>query len=138
MNTQSIELVIAKYQEDVSWADSLNPLIKKTIYDKGDSKSDNALPNVGRESHTYLHHIITQYDNLADLTIFSQGASHEDINPTRRDIFIHMINTLAGNLPALLKKDGFCIDASFSELANMGKIRGIFRPIIFKSIKVTL
>ena len=110
MNTQSIEIVIAKYQEDVSWADSLNPLIKKTIYDKGDPKSDNALPNVGRESHTYLHHISSQYDNLSDLTIFSQGASHEDINPSRPDIFIHMINTLAGSLSLLLKKDGFYMD----------------------------
>ena len=31
------------------------------------------LPNVGRESHTYLTHIVTQYDDLSDYTIFFQG-----------------------------------------------------------------
>jgi len=28
---------------------------------------------VGRESHTYLHHIVSNYDNLADWTVFSQA-----------------------------------------------------------------
>ena len=32
------------------------------------------LPNVGRESHTYLHHIVNNYDKLADWTVFSQAS----------------------------------------------------------------
>ncbi len=32
------------------------------------------LPNVGRETHTYLHHIVSRYDSLADWTVFSQAA----------------------------------------------------------------
>jgi len=35
------------------------------------------LPNEGRESDTYLHHIIKNYDNLADLTIFTQAEPHK-------------------------------------------------------------
>jgi hypothetical protein len=31
------------------------------------------LPNVGREGQTYLHHIVHNYHNLADITFFSQG-----------------------------------------------------------------
>jgi hypothetical protein len=33
------------------------------------------LPNVGRESHTILWHIVTNYDRLANLTVFSQGSA---------------------------------------------------------------
>jgi hypothetical protein len=32
------------------------------------------LNNVGRESHTYLHHIIANYDNLAKVTLFIPGS----------------------------------------------------------------
>ena len=31
------------------------------------------LPNVGRESHTWLYHMINNYDSLDDLTLFVQG-----------------------------------------------------------------
>lgn len=31
------------------------------------------LPNVGREGHAYLFHIINNYHNLADITFFLQG-----------------------------------------------------------------
>ena len=31
------------------------------------------LPNVGRESQTFLHHIVTNYDQLADWTVFTQA-----------------------------------------------------------------
>jgi hypothetical protein len=75
MNT---EIVIARYNENLNWIEQLDNNIKITIYNKG--KNDIkypfiTLPNVGRESHTYLYHIIKNYDNLADLTIFCQGDS---------------------------------------------------------------
>ncbi len=31
------------------------------------------LPNVGREAHTYLQHLVSHYDELAEHTIFCQG-----------------------------------------------------------------
>ena len=33
------------------------------------------LPNVGREVHSYLYHIIENYDKLADVTIFLPGSA---------------------------------------------------------------
>lgn len=60
-------LVIARYNEDVDWAKDYNNI----IYNK--QSGDNLLPNVGREAHTYLYHIINNYDNLDDITIFLQG-----------------------------------------------------------------
>jgi hypothetical protein len=38
-------------------------------------KSVQRLPNVGRESHTYLHHIITNYESLPELLLFLPGNS---------------------------------------------------------------
>jgi hypothetical protein len=71
------EIVIARYQEDVSWADGRSAI----IYNKGLTVQTNAkqflLPNVGREAHTYLHHIIHSWHHLADTTLFTQaGLDH--------------------------------------------------------------
>jgi hypothetical protein len=33
-----------------------------------------SLPNVGRESHSYLTHIIRNWDDLAEWTVFTQGS----------------------------------------------------------------
>ena len=78
------EIIIARYNEDLSWLKKIPKDIKITIYNKGlddieQMKTLNydiiKLPNVGRESHTYLYHIINNYDNLAHKTIFCQGDS---------------------------------------------------------------
>lgn len=72
------ELVIARYNEDLSWLEKIPKDIKITIYNKGldDIEYDFIkLQNIGRESHTYLYHIINNYNNLAEQTIFCQGDS---------------------------------------------------------------
>jgi hypothetical protein len=67
------EIVISKYNENIEWTFPYKHLI--TIYNKSDIFLENSikLPNVGRESHTFLYHIITNWDNLADKTLFTQG-----------------------------------------------------------------
>jgi hypothetical protein len=69
---KSVQLVVARYHEDIRWLKRFLPL-SSIVYDKGDPHGPDALPNVGREAHTYLHHIITHYDDLADITVFLQG-----------------------------------------------------------------
>jgi hypothetical protein len=73
-----IEIVISCYNENIKWLDAKD--LEKyrdciTIYNKGPNKIKNSisLKNVGRESHTYLYHIINNYDNLANRTVFFQG-----------------------------------------------------------------
>jgi hypothetical protein len=78
-----IEIIIARYNEDLSWLKKIPKSIKITIYNKGldDIEIPGVkyniikLPNIGRESHTYLYHVIQNYDNLSDKTIFCQGDS---------------------------------------------------------------
>jgi len=74
-----MELVIARYNENLDYLDS-EPFSKfrQIIYNKGPAldtpKRVVNLENVGRESHTYLYHIIQNYDNLADVTYFLPGS----------------------------------------------------------------
>ena len=76
----SVRLVIAKYKEDVTWTNKIKEH-KITVYDKSDSPIINSikLPNIGRETHTFLHHIVENYDNLDDVTVFLQGNPFEHI-----------------------------------------------------------
>jgi len=71
MSQKYIEYVVARYNESINWVES----DYTTIYNKGLSgiPHEVLLPNVGREAHTYLYHIVTNYDNLAEITIFTQG-----------------------------------------------------------------
>ncbi len=69
------EIVVARYKENVKWLESISNRqnLKVTVYNKFFNES-NFLPNEsGREAHTYLHHIYTNYDSLADYTIFTQA-----------------------------------------------------------------
>jgi hypothetical protein len=75
MNVNSTEVVIARFNEDISWIKNINSNIKKTIYNKGsdyliDTKQ---LPNIGRESDTFLRHILENYSRLSEYNIFLQG-----------------------------------------------------------------
>lgn len=76
MGGPSIELVVAHYHESLNWLRRVPATIQKTVYSKSDtlpSIPNVSLPNVGREAHTYLYHLVTRYDSLADFTIFCQG-----------------------------------------------------------------
>lgn len=70
-----VELVVARYQEDLAWTRNVPADVRVTVYNKGGPLTVRArtLPNVGREAHAYLWHIVNQYDALAPLTVFTQG-----------------------------------------------------------------
>lgn len=60
------QVVVAKYDEDISWTKKYRNV---KVYDKlrGD------LPNIGRESHTYLTYIVENYHRLPEVVFFTQG-----------------------------------------------------------------
>lgn len=77
---KTLEIVVARYNENLDWLKDIKKSkdIKITVYNKGNDDITVPfipLPNIGRESHTYLYHIINNYENLADQTIFCQGDS---------------------------------------------------------------
>ena len=77
-----VEIVLSRYNEDIGWSNVYSSI--RTIYDK--SNESNLLPastpgklirlpNLGRESHTYLWHIVNNYNKLGDITVFSQASA---------------------------------------------------------------
>lgn len=68
------QIVVARFCENLDW---LAPLMHRAyVYNKGipNDKATVQLPNIGREAHTYLTHIVSFYDTLAPVTVFIQGA----------------------------------------------------------------
>jgi hypothetical protein len=86
VNTEAgVEVVVAHFNEDLHWLAKLAQKEAKdvliSVYSKGSDivpdlpvevKAER-LPNVGRESHTYLSHIVKNYDQLSDWTVFTQA-----------------------------------------------------------------
>lgn len=67
------KIVVARYNENIEW---LTPELHNCIiYNKGEPLHMNEiqLPNVGRESETYLRYIITNYHALPDIVVFTQA-----------------------------------------------------------------
>lgn len=80
-----LELVVARYQEDLAWVRRVPAAWRVTVYDKGgDAAGALPLPNLGREAHTYLQHIVTRYDALADVTVFCQGRPFDHVPDLQR------------------------------------------------------
>jgi len=71
-NPQEICIVVARFYESVEWLKAYADIA--IVYNKGspikESLKVDKLGNIGREGHTYLHHIITQYNSHTDYTIF--------------------------------------------------------------------
>src|SRR5579864_9548182 len=72
------QAVIARYKEDIDWVGQLK--IPYVIYNKGQDSGClrpkyNVVdrPNFGRESETFLHHIIENYEKLPDYLVMLQG-----------------------------------------------------------------
>jgi hypothetical protein len=93
INNNNIEIIIARYNEDLEWLNDEKfnkyPVI---IYNKGvnDSfykppllKEIVNLPNIGVCDHTYLYHIIKNYNNLPNVTIFLPGSCMDGIKKNR-------------------------------------------------------
>lgn len=77
----SIEMVVAKYEEDVAWLSGwVDRVDRITVYDKSPTPTVSThpkvrvvpLPNVGREAHTYAHHFLNVPD-LCDTVVCTQG-----------------------------------------------------------------
>lgn len=89
-----IDLVVARYNEYLGWINNIDDHFNVIIYNKGKPLTACNfkrpvviinVPNVGRESETYLRHIIKNYDDsLADYTIFCQGEPFAHANNFER------------------------------------------------------
>lgn len=86
------EFVIAKYARPTEWTKQLTGAV--TIYNKS---KDTLLSgeiyiekNLGRCVHTYIHHILTRYDTLADETFFAQDSPTEHVTD-----YVNVVNNIS-------------------------------------------
>jgi hypothetical protein len=92
-----MNIVVACYRENLNWLSGFEDC-RIHVYDKSPSSARASqqclpssaevthLPNVGREAHTYLTHIINRYDSLADVTVFLQGDPHDHVRHLKQQL----------------------------------------------------
>lgn len=95
---KNIEIVVARYNEDLKWIQEF-PFnqFRYTIYNKGENDNYTKpnkyriikLPNVGRCDHTYLYHIVNNFNNIAPITIFLPGSIQI---PHKKDMAVKLLN----------------------------------------------
>jgi hypothetical protein len=68
-----MDVVISRFNEDTQWVSELNGNV--FLYDKSELKIENSIPleNIGRESDTYLEHILRNYETINNTCAFLQG-----------------------------------------------------------------
>jgi hypothetical protein len=79
---KEVELVISRYNEPLDWLQYINhyDIDYITCYNKNITYQNSFinkivdLPNVGKCDHSYVYHIVENYNNLADVTIFLPGS----------------------------------------------------------------
>ena len=115
------EFVVTHYKENLKWmerhADHCH------VYDKNEVATAmnlkfyqwERLPNVGRESHTHLHHIIANYHHLADITVFLQGSLKHHQFSSYHDVTKYVQET---------KKKGFSV-YRYKNLTHWGRIHHV-------------
>jgi hypothetical protein len=93
MTSNIRHLVISRYNEQLEWMRilPLHEFDHVFIYNKGETDLDLdctrhcksfsiiALPNVGKCDHTYMHHILTNFYALGDVTVFLPGCCDDHI-----------------------------------------------------------
>ena len=97
MSPAKFQIVVSRYLEDISWLNffSGKEEFEILIYNKGE-KLDGIFPknfkiieieNIGRESHTYLHYLIDNYNSLPEKIIFTQGDPRDHVPSNFLDRF---------------------------------------------------
>lgn len=139
---QDTEMVVARYQENLTWCRPYASNV--TVYNKGSPFNGynmpgrcriKTLPNIGRESHTYLYHIITRWDTLADWTFFTQGSVSKDHFPFPIPLYLLpkkriklMMNLWSKGISFVEEKGGYL---QHTGKWKREKISGMMRPSSF-------
>lgn len=81
-----VDLIVSRYNENIDWLKNIS-VDRVYLYNKGETCHTNEikLPNIGREAHTYVYHLLNNYHNLSDYNIFCQGdpMGHGGLNTLR-------------------------------------------------------
>ena len=96
----NIEIIVSRFNEDLSWTQEAPfNFFQYIVYNKGANnnfiktnvKQIINIDNVGRESHTYLYHIIENYNKLSNITVFLPGSLNLDYKKIKAKIILNNI-----------------------------------------------
>ena len=105
MFKNNVEIVVSRYNEDLSWLNEYPfNLFEYIVYNKGDNdhfeksnvKKIINVTNVGRCDHTYLYHIIENYNNLSNIIVFFTG-SLKNTTTYKKQKAINILNNIIDN-----------------------------------------
>jgi hypothetical protein len=130
-------ICVAKYKEDTNWVRNLKEFeiivynknndidideynIKSEPYFIDDIKHID-IPNIGREAHTYLYHIVNNYDNLYDYEVFTQGDPFDHTNGTFVSKISSTLNNGYNHLSCYTKNQYLSDYLDIGKLDNDGK-----------------
>jgi hypothetical protein len=101
-NNLNLEIIISRYNEDLEWTiqEPFNKY-KYIVYNKGKNDKFNKtnvkkiipVENIGRCDHTYLYHIIKNYNQLGDIVVFLPGSLNMEFKiPIGKSLFYNIEN----------------------------------------------
>ena len=108
----SLSIVVARYREDILWMSRVKHDVQFFLYLKGPDLTDAEqatlpakvevirLPNVGRCDHTFLHHIVSHFDSLTDVTVFVSGDGGD---ARKGPIIQHVITKAIATMDTILR-----------------------------------
>ncbi len=99
------QFVINRYKEDIEWVRNIPH--NYVVYCKGPTNDiphdilPNCIsrPNVGKDVESYLHHIIANYENLADINVFAQCCIEDHYNINKQEFISTIVE---------LNEHGYC------------------------------
>lgn len=91
------DLIISVYNEEISWLKKRNysneQIFAYKKFERFDYDYVELLPNVGRESHTYIHHIVKNYNKLeSDYLMLLQGDPFPHIDNDKENVAFGLFN----------------------------------------------
>lgn len=121
---KTFQVVVVRYDEDLSWLNKEFTNEKIVIYNKGENDLNTAnlpvnsdiidIPNVGWFGGTILYHLVNYYNNFADRTLFLQGNPYAEpmITPLiqyKGEFSLSCVNIIAkcSNYTLLTESDQF-------------------------------
>jgi len=119
--SRTVDLVVARYKENLDWLNEYKDTKFQNVfvYNKSDDPVEECsneyancvikkLPNVGVCDHTYLYHIIENYDTLADVTVFAPGSANLDY---KKSLFKYTLDRAVITKNSLINVFKFDVDA---------------------------
>jgi hypothetical protein len=104
------KIVVARYNEDINWLKK--QMSNCIIYNKGKKlniQNEIMLPNIGRESHTYLNYIIENYKKLPDIVIFTQANISDHVKDPDKINYLRKLKVQARKFNKSRERDSYNI-----------------------------